>query len=84
MKIKKGIKRILRHSTDDVNSKKEPARQVVIVEQHPADPSKRLLWILGRCILSIVYVLLFLLSSIGATALVNQATREMLWHLFFQ
>lgn len=80
MKIKKGYRRSWQRQPADPQP--TPAKQVVVVEQRPAAPTKRLLWALGRCAVAIFYVLLSILSSIGATALVNQPTREMLWHLF--
>ena len=58
-------------------------KRVVVLEEQPASTPRRLLWWIGKGLWMIFYIILFLLSSVGLTALVNEPIRSLLVAMIF-
>ncbi|MDL2225569.1 hypothetical protein LJC20_05165 [Eubacteriales bacterium OttesenSCG-928-M02] len=83
MKISKGFYQAYREEQrqrgKEERERKEPLDQrIVVLETRPASAPRRVLWWLGKGLWGILYLLLFVLSSVGLTALVNESTRNIL------
>ena len=79
-KIKNGFyKSYLQDQQPKVTSK--PQEQIIIVNQEEESFTKVLFNTIGAVIRATCYILLFLLSSVGLTALINDQIREMILEL---
>ena len=80
-KIKNGFyKGYLQDQQPKTNAK--PQEQIVIVNQKEKDSFTKVLFnAIGAVFRAICYILLFLLSSVGLTALINEEIREKILEL---
>lgn len=82
--IKNGFyKKYIDDQKSDIQPKDYTQDNVIIVNQKGRNGLVKVLFgAIGAVIRAICYVLLFILSSIGLTAIINEDARKIMFHLF--